>query len=169
MKTLNFLLIILFSTICSGLLAQDNQVQFSEKEKGFITKDGCKVLVKHYYGLSENRYYFAIGTNKNYYFLDTNEVSAYQDIRIGNNKNLDSKKHPEIIRGVWVGAVCLGVLLVPTVSLIIASYFDDGVWQPMFFGLNVPFGYVWYKVYQDAVHQVRLVKAHQTAQPYLCP
>jgi len=39
-----------FSSLQS--FAQADSVKFQEKEKGFITKDGCKILVKQYYGWS---------------------------------------------------------------------------------------------------------------------
>jgi hypothetical protein len=54
MKKLLLLLFTLSTIFQLNLIAQGTKVQFLEKEKGYITKDGCKVRVKYYYGLSEN-------------------------------------------------------------------------------------------------------------------
>jgi hypothetical protein len=163
----------MFITVGLGIFAQNNQVEFLEKEKGFITKDGCKILVKRYYGLSENHYYFALESGKNYYYLDTNNVSAFQNIKIGKNKDLACEKHPGFKRGLWVGAVGVGIILVPVGAAFSAFYLDEfspniDLYTPGFLILDGVYGYAWFKAFQDAVFNVRLVKAFKTGKPFVC-
>jgi hypothetical protein len=173
MKKLHLLLFVIFTTLSSNLFAQNNQVQFLEKEKGFSTKDSCKIVVKQYYGLSEGRYYFAVDKGTNYFYIDTNEVTSIHNLKIGRNKELATVEHPGRIQKVWLGAVCAGIVLVPVGA--IASAFVVYEYGPSNLGLGGPFysfvgvyTLVWFKVFQDALFEVRLVKAYQTAKPYLC-
>ena len=173
MKSSITLLITLLSFSVLPSLAQTDSLKFQEKEKGFITKDGCKILVKQYYGLSENRYYFALETGKNYFYIDTNNIASYHNIKIGKNKKLASSKHPGLKQKIWVGAVCFGVIFVPIGAAGSAFLLDEasahgGIFIPGFFILDGVYGYVWLEVFQDAIFKVRLVKAFKTGKPYVC-
>lgn len=101
MKLSVTLLLTLLSSSVLPYLAQTDSLKFQEKEKGFITKDGCKILVEQYYGLSESNYYFRIEDDKTFYYFDTNDVAVIHDIRIGKNQGLTSEKHPRLKRGLW--------------------------------------------------------------------
>lgn len=181
MKKLHLLLFGIFTTLGASLFAQDNLVDFLNREKGpkkeksFSTIDSCKIHVKRYYGLSEDRYYFRIKSDKTYYYIDTIQVNCVEDIKIGKNKGLASEKYPGLKRGLWLGAVCVGIVLVPIGAAGIAfiGYEEivnagSGFFVTTFFTLDGVFLYVWYEVLEDAIRQVKLVKAYRTAKPYLC-
>jgi hypothetical protein len=154
-----------------------NSSEFLEKETGFITKDGYKVLPKRYYGWSENRYYFAMETGKNYFYLDTSEVASYQNIKIGNDKELATKKHPAFLPNLWVVTVASGGPFVVVLGAGFSMYY---IYEWVNFEL--PFdgvGYfisaltggtlIYFKVLQKAIFKVRLVKAFKTAQHFVKP
>jgi hypothetical protein len=174
MKKLHLLLFAIFTTLSASLFAQDNLVEYLKRAKGFSTNDSCKIVVKQYYGLSESRYYFRIKSDKTYYYIDTIQVNCVEDIKIGKNKGLASEKYPGLKRGLWLGAVCVGIVLVPAAagftSLIFyaTDAFPSWDFDTGFIVLNAPFLYVWYEVLEDAIRNVKLVKAYQTAKPYLC-
>ncbi len=180
MKKLHLLLFAIFTAFGTSLFAQDNLVEYLNREKGpkkeksFSTIDSCKIVVKRYYGLSEDRYYFRINGDTTYYYIDTTQVKCVQDIKIGKNKGLASEKHPGLKRGLWLGTVCVGIVLVPAAagftSLMIYAYdtFPSWDFDTGFIVLNAPFLYVWYEVFEDAIRSVKLVKAYRTAKPYLC-
>ncbi len=175
MKTLHLLLFTIFTTLGASLFAQDNLVEYLKRAKGFSTNDSCKIVVKQYYGLSESRYYFRIKGDKTYYYIDTTQVNCVEDIKIGKNKGLASEKYPGLKRGLWLGAVCVGIVLVPIGAAGIAyiGYEEidnagSGFFVTTFFTLDGVFLYVWYEVLEDAIRNVKLVKAYRTAKPYLC-
>ncbi|MEN9291769.1 MAG: hypothetical protein RLZZ357_1613 [Bacteroidota bacterium] len=155
--------------------AQADTLKFQEKEKGFITKDGCKILVKQYYGLSESNYYFRLDDNKTFYYIDTNDVASIHNIRIGKNHQLTSEKHPRLKRGLWVGT-CLvfgpiGVLGVSAVGAFILDEYEFPVYVHFhfgFFALLPANTYVFYIVTKDAFRRLKLVKAFETGKPYVC-
>jgi hypothetical protein len=163
----------MFTFFGYDIFAQNNQVQFLEKEKGFVTKDGCKILVKQYYGLSEVRYYFRVNGDKTYFFIDTTEVNCIEDIKTGKNKELSNAKHPGLKQKIWVGTVGVGIILVPIGGAITAYLvYENG---PAHLGIGLPFvsftgayAYAWFKAFQEAIRNVKLVKAYRTAKPYLC-
>jgi hypothetical protein len=150
---------------------------FLEKESGFLTKEGYKILTKRYYGWSENRYYFAMETGKNYFYLDTSEVASYQNIKIGNDKELATKKHPAFMPNLWVVTVAsvgpvvglFGAASILYLAVEVSS-FDlpyDGVW--LFISSLSGNALIYFKVLQKAVFKVRLVKAFKTAQHFVKP
>ena len=152
--------------------AQADSLKFQEKEKGFITKDGCKILVKQYYGLSENHYYFRVDNDKTYYYVDTNEVAAVQNIKIGKNKELASEKYPGLKRGIWVGT-CLvlgpiGVLGVAgTGALLIWQNSNSDFWVP-FVAFLPGNTLLFFVITTDAFEKLKLVKAFKTGKPFVC-
>ncbi len=176
MKLSITLLITLLSFSVLPSLAQTDSLKFQEKEKGFITKDGCKVLVKQYYGLSENRYYFALKSEKNYFYLDTNEVASFRNIKIGKIKELGSAKHPGLKPRLWATSLIVtGPIIVILSSGYSLYYLDEFINLKLKYngaGLFLTFisgySYVFYKVIQPAIFKVRLVKAFKTGKPYLC-
>ena len=173
--SLAFLLTLLSFSVLQSF-AQADSVNFLKKEKGFITKDGCKVLVKQYYGLSENRYYFALKSEKNYFFLDTNEVASFQNIKIGKNKELGSAKYPGLKPRLWAASLLVtGPIIVILSSGYSLYYLDEFINLKLKYnggGLFLTFisgySYVFYKVIQPAIFKVRLVKAFKTGKPYMC-
>jgi hypothetical protein len=155
--------------------AQAAALKFQEKEKGFITKDGCKILVKRYYGLSESSYYFRLEDDKTFYYIDTNDMAVIHDIKIGKNQELTSEKHPRLKRGIWVGT-CLvlgpiGVLGVSAVGAFILDEYEFPVYVHFhfgFFALLPANTYVFYIVTKDAFRRLKLVKAFETGKPFVC-
>lgn len=171
MKLSLTLLFTLLSLSAAQCFAQTENAQFLEKEKGFITKDGSKVLVKKYYGLSENHLYFRIANDKTFYYLDTLDVVSFQDIKIGTNKELASKKHPGLMRGLWLGTcIVLGPIGVVGVAgmgelIVYGSNLNIETWATFFTLLPVD-TFIFYVVTKDAVEKLKLVKAFKTAKPY---
>lgn len=152
-------------------LAQADTLKFQEKEKGFITTDGCKVLVKKYYGLSENHYYFRVADDKTFFYVDTNEVRYIHDIKIGKNKELASEKHPKLKRALWVGTCIvfgpIGVVGVAGMGELMA-YSSNIPTYATFFTLLPIDTFIFYVVTKDAFEKLKLVKAFETGKPYVC-
>ncbi|MEN9743261.1 MAG: hypothetical protein RLZZ65_1066 [Bacteroidota bacterium] len=172
MKLSLILFFSLLSFTAKQCFAQTENTQFLEKEKGFITTDGSKVLVKKYYGLSENHLYFRIADDKTFYYLDTLDVVSFQDINIGSNKELASKKRPGLMRGIWLGTcIVLGPIGVVGVAgvgelIVYSSNLNIETWATFF--TLLPFDtFIFYVVTKDAVEKLNLVKAFKTAKPYL--
>lgn len=181
MKKLHLLVFAMFTTICSCLFAQDNLVEYlkrekgPKKEKGLITNDGCKILVKRYYGLSEDRYYFRVKGDKTFYFLDTTEVNCIEGIKIGKNKELANEKYPGFKRGLWLGTcILLGPICAIGVAGSVALFIYSDYSNPTslavgsFFTLLPIDTFIFYRVTRDAYKNLKLVKAFKTGKPFVC-